>query len=117
MLVDSLAFHHGNTMLFGLIDRASSATSLKTSLDQSVQRSRVIGDRVARASVSNGDGFALNTKSGDPAATAGPEDGNDIDVEEEMAALGDEQLRFLATSRLLEKTYASLRSAIKGGGA
>ncbi len=32
-----------------------------------------------------------------------------------MVALADEQLRFLATSRLLEKTYQSLRTAIKGG--
>lgn len=104
-------------MLFGLIDRSTSATSLKTSLDQSVQRTRVIADRVARGSVNNGDGFALNTKNGNPAAQTAPETGNDIDVEEEMAALGDEQLRFLATSRLLEKTYASLRTAIKGSGA
>jgi flagellar basal body rod protein FlgB len=38
-----------------------------------------------------------------------------VDVEGEMMALADEQLRFLATSRLLEKTYSSLRNAIKGG--
>jgi flagellar basal body rod protein FlgB len=37
-------------------------------------------------------------------------------VEDEMMALADEQIRFLATTRLLEKTYASLRSAIKSGG-
>ena len=96
-------------MLFGLIDRASNAAPLKSSLDQSVQRSRAIADRVAQASVNNGDGFRLNAKAGD--AGAG---GNDINIEDEMAALGDEQLRFLATSRLLEKTYASLRGAIKG---
>lgn len=100
-------------MLFGLIDRASNASPLKTALDQSVQRTRVIADRVARASVNNGDGFSL-TKSDDPNAARADEDVNDINVEDEMAALGDEQLRFLATSRLLEKTYASLRSAIKG---
>ncbi|MEP6765704.1 MAG: hypothetical protein ABJB66_15425 [Gemmatimonadaceae bacterium] len=96
-------------MLFGLIDRVSNAGSLKTSLDQSVQRTRVISDRVAQASVNNGDGFTLNAKAGD----AGP-NGNDINIEDEMVALGDEQLRFLATSRLLEKTYQNLRSAIKG---
>lgn len=96
-------------MLFGLIDRASSAASLKDGLDQSVQRSRVIADRVARASVNNGDGFTLNGKAGDASAT-----GNDVNVEDEMTALGDENIRFLATSRLLEKTYENLRSAIKG---
>jgi hypothetical protein len=96
-------------MLFGLIDRASSAASLRTALDQSVQRTRVISDRVARASVNNGDGFSLNGMAGD--AGAG---GNDVNVEDEMAALGDEQIRFLATSRLLEKTYQNLRSAVSG---
>ena len=96
-------------MLFGLIDRASMAAPLKSSLDQSVQRTRAISDRIARASVNNGDGFRLNAKAGDATAA-----GNDINMEDEMAALGDENLRFLATSRLLEKTYASLRSAIKG---
>jgi hypothetical protein len=96
-------------MLFGLIDRATNAGSLKTALDQSVQRTRVISDRVAQASVNNGDGFSLNAKAGD----AGPKE-NDVNVEDEMASLGDENLRFLATSRLLEKTYQSLRSAISG---
>jgi flagellar basal body rod protein FlgB len=38
-----------------------------------------------------------------------------VNVEDEMTALADEQIRFLATTRLLEKTYASLRTAIKGG--
>lgn len=101
-------------MLFGLIDRASSAAPLKASLDQSAQRLRVIGDRVARASVNNGDGFSLNATSDAAASADAGEGANDINVEDEMVALGDEQMRFLATSRLLEKTYASLRSAIKG---
>lgn len=96
-------------MLFGLIDRATIASPLKSALDQSVQRTRTIADRVARASANNGDGFTLNAKAGDAAGTE-----NDVNIEDEMAALGDEQLRFLATSRLLEKTYQSLRSAIKG---
>lgn len=98
-------------MLFGLIDRVTSAPQLKSSLDQSVERSRGIADRVAKATVRNGDGFALEARGGNAQATANP-----VNVEDEMVALADEQLRFLATSRLLEKTYASLRTAIKGGG-
>lgn len=97
-------------MLFGLIDRATSASPLKAALDKSVDRSRGIADRVAKASVANGDGFALEAK-GVGAANAAA---NPVNIEEEMTSLADEQLRFLATSRLLEKTYASLRTAIKG---
>jgi flagellar basal body rod protein FlgB len=96
-------------MLFGLIDRASNASPLRSSLDASVQRTRMIANRVAQASVNNGDGFRLNAKAGDATPAQ-----NDINIEDEMAALGDEALRFQATSRLLEKTYASLRGAIKG---
>jgi flagellar basal body rod protein FlgB len=98
-------------MLFGLIDRTTSAASLKTSLDKSVERSRGIADRVSKATLQNGDGFALEAKAGSAPTTANP-----VNVEDEMVALADEQLRFLATTRLLEKTYQSLRTAIKGGG-
>ena len=96
-------------MLFGFIDRVTSASSLKTALDRSVERSRGIADRVSKATLQNSDGFSLEANGKTPAQNANP-----INVEEEMTALADEQLRFLATSRLLEKTYASLRGAIKG---
>jgi flagellar basal body rod protein FlgB len=99
-------------MLFGLIDRTTSAPSLKSALDRSVERSRGIADRVSKATLQNGDGFALEASRGNAGTAANP-----VNVDDEMVALGDEQLRFLATSRLLEKTYASLRNAIKGGGA
>ena len=95
-------------MLFGLVDRITSAPSLKASLDRSVERSRGIADRVAQASVP-GPRFSL------PGEDVAPVDSAPVDVEAEMVALADEQLRFLATSRLLEKTYSSLRNAIKGG--
>lgn len=97
-------------MLFGLIDRASNASPLKAALDKSVERSRGIADRVAKATLNNGDGFSLEAKG------KGNANANPVNVEDEMTALADEQLRFLATSRLLEKTYASLRGAIKGNG-
>ena len=97
-------------MLFGLIDRTTPAQSLKSALDAGNERMRGIADRVSKASVQNGDGFALKAGPGEAAATGA----NDINIEDEMAALGDEQLRYLATTRLLEKTYQSLRTAIKG---
>ena len=96
-------------MLFGLIDRTTSASSLKTALDRSVERPRGIADRVAKASLKNSDGFSLEAN-----GKAANNNANPVNVEDEMVALADEQIRFLATSRLLEKTYASLRGAIKG---
>ena len=101
-------------MLFGFIDRASNASPLKSALDQSVQRSRGIADRVAKATLNNGDGFALEANGETTNANGEVSNANAVNIEDEMTALADEQIRFLATSRLLEKTYASLRTAIKG---
>jgi flagellar basal body rod protein FlgB len=100
-------------MLFGFIDRVSNAAPLRAALDRSVERSRAIGDRVAKASLGNADGFALRAADGDQVAA----DANPVDVEQEMMDLADEQLRFLTTAKLLERTYASVRTAIKGTGA
>jgi flagellar basal body rod protein FlgB len=100
-------------MLFGFVDRVSNATPLRAALDRSAERSRGIADRVAKASLGNSDGFALRAAEGDQAA----EEANPVDVEQEMMDLADEQLRFLTTAKLLERTYASVRTAIKGTGA
>ena len=79
-----------------------------------MMRQRGIADRVAKASLQNGDGFALKAE-GALAAEAVP-NANPVNIEDEMVALADEQIRFAATAKLLEKTYARLRSAIKGQG-
>jgi hypothetical protein len=96
-------------VLFNAIGRTTSAASLKESLDASAERTRAIASRVAQASVKGG-GFALPV---DP-ATGQPVEGDDqVNVEAEMTALADEQLRFEATAKLLEKTYAQLRTSMK----
>lgn len=98
-------------MLFGMIDRTTTASPLKSSLDEIQARVRGIQSRVARASL-NGDGFALTSAAQGPQV---PGDGitGPVDVEAEMTALADEQLRYEATAKLLEKAYASLKSAIR----
>ena len=93
-------------MLFGFVDRVSSASALKEMLDTSVTRQRAIAGRVSQASL-GGDGFAVSL------AKATDENGAPIDVEQQMAHLADEQIRFDAAAKLLEKTYADLRLAMK----
>jgi flagellar basal body rod protein FlgB len=93
-------------MLFGFIGRVSSADSLKTSLDDSTLRARAIAGRVASATVGAQNGFALPTAGGANAQ-------NKVDLEQEMVSLADEQLRFDATAKLLEKTYAQVRASLQ----
>lgn len=95
-------------MLFGIIGRTTNANDLKDALDLSAQRTRAIASRVAQASL-NGNGFALPI---DP-TTGKPAQSNQVDLEAEMTGLADEQVRYDATEKLLEKMYAQLRTSLK----
>ena len=88
-------------MLFGFFGRVSDAPQLRESLDLSSQRVRGIAQRVAG-------GPAFSVPGNDPAASPS------ADLETEMANLADEQLRYEATAKLLEKTYQRLRLGLKG---
>lgn len=97
-------------MMYGFINRVTSARELKAGLDLGSQRVREIANRVAQASVANQDGFAL------PAPASGAAPGTPMtatDLEAEMTRLADEQLRFEAMAKLLAGTYASVRAAMK----
>jgi flagellar basal body rod protein FlgB len=100
---------------YGFIGRVSSANQLKEALDMGSQRVRAIADRVSKASLQNQDGFALPNASmpapgqaAQPGATA-----SGIDIETEMTNLADAQLRFEATSKLLSKAYAQIRTSLR----
>lgn len=98
-------------MAFNFISSATQSESLKSSLDAGASRVRSIAQRVALASVPGAAaGTSAFTLGADGASAAPPEK---VDVEAEMARLADEQLRFEATAKLLEKTYAALRASIQ----
>jgi flagellar basal body rod protein FlgB len=96
-------------MLSGILSRITNANDLKDALDLSAQKTRAISSRVAQASLNGNSGFALPV---DP-ATGKPTDGSQVDLEAEMTSLADEQVRYDATEKLLEKTYAQMRTSIK----
>jgi flagellar basal body rod protein FlgB len=96
-------------VLFGILGRTTNANDLKDALDLSTQRTRAIASRVAQASLNNANGFTLPI---DP-TTGQPTETNQVNLETEMTSLADEQVRFEATEKLLEKTYAQLRTALK----
>ena len=96
-------------MLYGFFGRVSSSVALRENMDQSTQRTRLIADRVSKATLQNQDGFAL------PEAEAAPgtEGEGPIDLESEMVSLADEQLHFEATARVLQRAYQQIRTSLR----
>ena len=97
-------------MINGFIGRISAATDLKEALDAGSRQTRLTADRVAKATLQNADGFALPAVDGQPAGAVPA--GEAVDLEAEMVSLADQQLRFEATARLLQKTYQQIRLSI-----
>jgi flagellar basal body rod protein FlgB len=93
------------TMLYGFINRVSLAHNMRLSLDEASQRVRAIAQRVSQASANGENGFALPGAANDANAA--------IDLEAEMTALADEQLRYETTAKLLERTYQKIRLSIR----
>ncbi|HEX6069614.1 MAG TPA: hypothetical protein VFZ18_07310 [Longimicrobiaceae bacterium] len=98
-------------MIHGFFGRVSSTNHLRDALDVGSRQTRAIADRVAQASVGNQDGFALP----DAATEVGdvPVAGEPVDLEAEMVSLADQQLRFEATARLLQKAYEQIRLSLR----
>ena len=95
-------------MLTRLLGPATSAAQLRDELSASVERTRTIAHRIANASTP-GFGQALDAA----VAAEGAEAATGVDVETEMVALADEQLRFEALTRMLQKVYAQVRASVR----
>lgn len=87
-------------MLNRILGNGTSSSMLKDGLTVSSRRVRDVAERVANASTND---FATEL---DAARGA-------VDLEKEMVTLADEQLRFEATTRLLQKVYAQVRSSVR----
>lgn len=95
-------------MLNRLFGSTTSVSELKNGLDRSTQAVRAIAHRVANASSHPEGGFAATLEN----AQRGTPEG-EIDLEREMVTLADEQLRYEATTRLLEKVYQQIRQSVR----
>jgi flagellar basal body rod protein FlgB len=98
---------------FNIIASTTNSEALKASLDASAARVRSIAQRLALASTPGGEAFTLADPNAATAIGGASAAGSHVDLEAEMARLADEQLRFEATARLLEKTYAGLRASLQ----
>ena len=95
-------------MLNNILGSNSTLAALKGELDASTAAMRGIAERVANASTPGFQGMLDDAvEGGDPV--------EGVDLEREMVALADEQLRFNAASQLLRKMYQAIRSSIREG--
>jgi len=93
-------------MLHRLLGTGTAVSFLKQGLNESSERSRVIASRVANVSTPGAQFGAVL------AQVEGVE-GGEIDLEREMVSLADEQIRFEAATRLLQKVYAQVRASVR----
>lgn len=94
-------------MFARLVGSDTAVTRLKEGLDASSQAVRRIAHRVANA------GNPEFAQVLDEAQASGAPGGDPVDLEREMVALAEEQLRFEAAASLLQKTYQQLRSSVR----
>lgn len=91
-------------MIQNLFNAGTPAGTLKWGLDQMAQRQREISHRISNATT--GAGSFANTLAQKAGAL-------NVNLEQEMVALADVQLRFDAYTKLLQKTHSQLRVAFR----
>ena len=97
-------------MLKHLLGPSSGVGTLKGDLDAATSRMREMAHRVANAT----NGVEPDFEQGLQAALEGREATAEVDLEAEMVALANEQIRYDASADLLRRTYERLRSAVRG---
>lgn len=99
-------------MFRSLFGTGSSYAMLRGGLEEQMATQRGIAARVAQATQSSTTTSFGDTLSGKMArGRQAP-----VDLNREMAALADTNLRYEATGKLLQGAYAKLRTAIKSNG-
>lgn len=98
-------------MLTRLIGEGTTSAQLKEGLTASSRAVRGIAHRVANASTPDAAGTPEFAEALDAAQAGG--EGEEFDIEREMVALADEQLRYETAATLLQKVYQQIRSSIR----
>jgi len=96
-------------MLRGLIGEGSIVSALKTGLSDSYRRIGAIGHRIANEGTPGFEDFPSYEIDGQPTGV------QPVDLEVEMAALADEQIRFDAGAQLLRLNYEMIRVSMRQG--
>ncbi|HEY4321473.1 MAG TPA: hypothetical protein VGM77_09880 [Gemmatimonadales bacterium] len=96
-------------MIPSLFGQGSLTNTLRGGLSEQSATQKTIANRVAGALAESATtGFSGHMQT----SLAGP----DQEIMRDMASLADTELRYEATAKLLQKSYADLRTAITGNG-
>jgi len=98
-----------NLSLFG---PSTDVAMLRGGLDETSATQRTIAARVAAATSSSSTDGDFATQLGAHKAGVKPAE-SQADLQQDMAALADTELRYESCAKLLQSAYASLRSAIQ----
>ena len=94
-------------MLRGLFGPNTTTYMLRGALEETSATHRGIAGRVASASGASASGdFAAQLSAAQSAS-------GEVDLQREMAALADTQLRYEAEAKLLQAAYSRLRTAVR----
>jgi flagellar basal body rod protein FlgB len=99
-------------MLRGLFGPTSTTAMLRGGLEETSQTHRAIAERVARATAASTSTDFTDALQARAAANRLDE----ADLQRDMAALADTQIRFEADARLLQHAYQRLRTAMRDRG-
>jgi flagellar basal body rod protein FlgB len=100
-------------MIRELFGSGSIYATLRDGLDESTRTHRRIANRVANTTNAIGSaGFASELSRQQQSASAR---NAEADLEGSMTRLADNQIRFDATARLLQRAYSQIRTALKNG--
>jgi hypothetical protein len=99
----------GGRVINGLFGAGTVTHALRSGLDESVATHRTIAERVAR-------GLGRSTVGDFDGQLQAQMASADQELTQDMASLADTQLRFEAAAKLLQRSYADLRTAIRDRG-
>jgi flagellar basal body rod protein FlgB len=102
-------YSHGATVIPSLFGQGTPTNDLRGALEELSATHRTIATRIADATPSSANsGFADQLK--------GSMKNNEADLTRNMASLADNEMRYETTAKLLQKSYADLRTAITDHG-
>jgi flagellar basal body rod protein FlgB len=103
-------------MIRSLFGTTTDVSMLRGGLEENSATQRGIAARVARATSTSANGDFAGQLEAASAGVAKEQRMSDVDLQQEMAALADTQIRYEASTKLLHEAYGRIRTALRNNG-